>query len=235
MGIFSRMKRAIQSKANAAVDKAIDPAKQLELTLLELEEQRKTAYKELLGYKTTAKQMEQDIDKHKARIADLEKKAIIAVKAGKDDLAKQCLREKQLAEQELVKIKRDRDEAAGYAIELNKSRKQVETRLQILKLKKGTMATQIAAARSGKGVVFGEAEKLFEQLDQAGERIDDDAIMAEVQAAMDGDEANPELEAKLLAAQAEDTGGSDTDDALAALKAQMATAKQGKLPPKPSE
>src|SRR5262245_49315471 len=138
MGIFSRMKRAIKSKANAAVDKAIDPAKELEMAILELEEQRKAAYKELLGFKTTAKQMEQEIERVQARAADLEKKAMLAVKAGDDELAKQCLKERNLAVADIEKIKRDRDEAAGAAIELNKSRKQVEARLQILKLKKGT-------------------------------------------------------------------------------------------------
>ena len=41
MGIFGRMKRAVKSKANAAVDKMIDPAKELDMAILELEEQQK--------------------------------------------------------------------------------------------------------------------------------------------------------------------------------------------------
>ena len=42
----------------------------------------------------------------------------------------------------------DRDEIAGHAIELNRSRKMLETKLQALKLRKGTLSTQLAVARS---------------------------------------------------------------------------------------
>ncbi len=229
MGIFSRMKRAIKSKANAAIDKAVDPAKELEMAILELEEQRKAAYKELLGFKTTAKQMEQEIERTQTRMGDLEKKAMVAVKAGDDALAKQCLKERNLAAAELDKIKRDRDEAAGCAIELNKSRKQVEARLQILKLKKGTMATQLAAARSGKDAVFGDSQELFDRMQQAGDKIDDDAVMAEVQAAMDGDDAGTAgLEAQIAKV---DDQGAGAEDALAELKARMKAAKERKQLP----
>ena len=152
MGIIKRMKRAVASKANAVVDKAISPEKELELAIAELEEQRKKALADLLSYKSTAKQMERDIANLETKAADWEKKAMLAVKKGVDDLAKKCLLEKQNCEREAAKIRADRDEAAGYAIELNRSRKKVESRLQILKLKKGTMATQIAAARSATAV-----------------------------------------------------------------------------------
>lgn len=223
MGIFSRMKRAIKSKANSAIDSAIDPEKEIDMAILELEEQRKAAYKDLLSYKTTAKSMEQDIEKLEKKAADMESKAMRAVKAGDDELAKTCLREKKNALAELVKVKADRDEASGYAIELNRSRKKVETRLKMLKLRKGTMAQQIAAAR-GKGV-FDGSEDLFDKLEDAGDRIDDDAIMAEVETAIDGeDPSTAQLEAELLSAE----DRVDNDDALAQLKAKMEADKERK-------
>ena len=55
MGIFSRIKGGISSKANGALDRAIDPEKELDMAILELEEGRKKAMAELLSYKTTAK------------------------------------------------------------------------------------------------------------------------------------------------------------------------------------
>lgn len=223
MGIFSRMKRAIKSKANSAIDKVIDPEKELEMAILELEEQRKAAYKDLLSYKATAKSMEQDIEKLQNKAKDMEQKAMRAIKAGDDELAKRCLREKKNAEAELLKVTADRDEAAGYAIELNRSRKQVETKLKMLKLRKGTMAQQIAAAR-GKGV-FDGSEELFDKLEEAGDRIDEDAIMAEVETAIEGeDTSTAQLEAELLSAEDK----VDNDDALAQLKAKMEADKERK-------
>ena len=47
MGLFTRMKEGVKYKANAAIDKAIDPAKEIEMAILELEKQRKAALAEL--------------------------------------------------------------------------------------------------------------------------------------------------------------------------------------------
>ena len=77
MGIFSRIKNGAKSKANAAIDKMVDPEKELDMAILELEEQRKDALRELLSYKTTAKQMEQDMARHKEKADAWEKKAIL--------------------------------------------------------------------------------------------------------------------------------------------------------------
>src|SRR5688572_9170458 len=113
MGIFSKIKNGVSKKANAALDKAIDPAKELDMAILELEEQRKKALQELVSYKATAKQMEQEITKFKERAATWEKRAMLAVKAGDDETAKKALVEKKQCLIEVVKITRDRDEAAS--------------------------------------------------------------------------------------------------------------------------
>jgi phage shock protein A len=226
MGIFSRMKKGISSKANAALDKAIDPEKELDMAILELEEQRKKALQELISYKATAKQMEQDIAKHQAKAEDWEKRAIIAVKAGNDDAAKLALKEKKQAQIEVIKITRDRDEAASYAIQLNKSRKEFETKLQILKLRKGTLATQIAAARSG-GDVFGNDQTVWDKFQRAEDRIDAEAIETEVDASMRGEElAAADFDQKLMAASGGNpallAAGQDTEDQLAVMKQKVA-------------
>lgn len=225
MGIFSRMKRAIKSKANAAVDKAIDPEKELDMAILELEEARVKAYRDLLSYKTNAKQMEQDIARLKEKVSKWETRAMEAVKAGDDELAKECLREKTQLSAELAKIIRDRDEAEGYAIELNRSRKEVETRLKILKLKRGSMATQIAAARSGGKTVF-STDEAFDRLERAEELIDEEAIEAEVSAALEGeDESTADLENERL----DPAARADADEALAALKAAVDADREKRL------
>jgi phage shock protein A len=229
MGLFSRMKDGIKSKANAALDKAIDPEKEVEMAILELEEQRKAALDELISYKATAKQMDEQIKLHTEKAALWEKRAMTAVKAGDDEAAKQALREKKNAQIEVVKITRDRDEAAGYAVQLNKSRKAFETKLQILKLKKGTLATQLAAARSPGGDAFGNDSTVWDKFERAESRIEEEAVAVEVDAALRGEQAaEAELEAKILGAGTaagvtEGAGG--TDGALAAIKEKVAAEK----------
>jgi phage shock protein A len=232
MGIFKRMKDGISSKANAAIDKAIDPEKELDMAILELEEQRKKALHELISYKATAKQMEQDITKYKDKAAEWEKRAMVAVRAGDDEAAKTALREKKAAEAELVKIMRDKHEAQSYAIQLNTSRKEFETKLQMLKLRKGTLATQIASARSASGDAFGNDTSVWDRFKQAEDRIDAEAIETEVDAAMRGEEADAQaFDAKLMAA-AGPAGmlpqPDGPEDALAILKKKMEADKAAK-------
>lgn len=229
MGIFGRMKRAVKSKANAAIDKAIDPAKEIDMAILELEEQQKQAIKDLISYRASAKAMEKDMEALEAKAKLWEQRAMTAVKKGDDELARQCLKERKQALIDHAKVKADRDEAAGYAIELNRSRKRVDTQLQVLKLKKGTMATQIAAARSGTGNAFGFSNEVFERMDKAEEKIDSEAIQAEVDAAMEGEELGTSLDAKLLAAGADPLAGGSADEELARLKARVDADRERKL------
>ncbi|MCV4777844.1 PspA/IM30 family protein, partial [Escherichia coli] len=69
MGIFSKIKNGISSKANAALDKAVDPEKELDMAIMELEEGRKKALAELVTYKATAKNLDNDLEKFKAKAA----------------------------------------------------------------------------------------------------------------------------------------------------------------------
>jgi phage shock protein A len=227
MGIFSKIKNGISSKANSALDKAIDPEKELDMAILELEEGRKKALAELLSYKTTAKQLDQDMEKHRAKAAEWEKRAMTALRAGDEDMARQALKEKKASEAEAAKIEKDKHEAAGYAIQLNKSRKEFETKLQMLKLRKGTLATQIAAGRSAGGDAFGNDTSVWDKFQRAEERIDQEAIETEVDAAMRGEEAEAQMfDAKLAALSPAVPEG--PDDALAKLKAKMLADKEAK-------
>jgi phage shock protein A len=226
MGLFSKLK--------GKVDKSIDPAKELELTIQELEDGRKKALAELLAYKTTAKTLEADLAKQKAKAAEWERRAMIAVKAGDDEAAKTALREKKNAEVEAAKIERDKHEAASYAIQLNKSRKEFETKLQILKLRKGTLATQISAARSATGDAFGHDTDVWDKFARAEDKIDQEAIETEVDAAMRGEELDAaDFDRKLAAAAGSSTKllPASTDDPLEQLKAKMAAQKAGAKKP----
>jgi len=98
------------------------------MAILELEDGRKKALQELVTYKATAKNLDNDIDKYKAKATEWERRAMIAVRAGYDEAAKTALREKKSAETELAKITNDKHEAASYAIQLNRSRKEFETK-----------------------------------------------------------------------------------------------------------
>jgi phage shock protein A len=186
-----------------------------------------------VSYKVTAKQLDADVTKHRAKAAEWERRAMLAIKAGDDEAAKIALREKRTAEVEAVKIEHDKHEAASYAIQLNKSRKEFETKLQLLKMRKGTLATQIAAGRSAGGDAFGNDSSVWDRFKAAEDRIDSEAIATEVDAAMRGEEAAEAtaFDAKLaaIAGPAGLLDGPDgPEDALARLKDKMAEQKAAK-------
>ena len=171
-----------------------------------------------MSYKTTAKQIGRDIETLDAKIASWQRRAMEAVKAGDDDLAKQALVEKKRCEVERQQLVRDRNEAASYAVELNDSRKQVEQRLRMLKLKKGTMAQHIAAARS-EGDPFG-GSALFDKMARAEQAIEEQAVEAEI-SQMLGDDGDAGAAADQVRRS---TDALEADAQLAALKAKMADA-----------
>ncbi|HWN68920.1 MAG TPA: PspA/IM30 family protein [Haliangium sp.] len=236
MGIFSRMKDAVKSKANAAVDRARDPAKELDLAIQELQDLRKKALQDLVSYKTTAKQMEQDLERQEKKATEWEQRAMAAVKAGNDELARSALREHKHCKAEAERIKRDRDQAASYAAQLNKSRKEADTKLRMLELRKGTLAAKLKAAQTGSALGFDN--QLFDKLDEAEARIDQESIEAEVAVSL-GDElgqsamSEHDFDKKLLAAGGDPSSAhAGADDPLEALKAKMAADKaRKKLPP----
>ncbi len=218
------MRGAVSSKANAALDKAIDPAKELDIIILDMESQYRKAMKDLIGYKADAKVMETQAEEQLKRANAWEKRAMLAIKQGDDEAAKECLQRKRKCELEMANIKRDQAEAASYAAELNASRKKLDAKLRMLKLKKGTLANQIAAAR-GHGSGFPDGNELFEKLEEAERQIDAELFEQEAAAELNGEaEANMALEAALLKAGQQDTGGvPGEEDPLAALKEKMDT------------
>src|SRR5690606_38385309 len=114
---------------------------------------------------------------------------------------KQALREQRNALTEVGKITRDRDEAASYAIQLNTSRKQFDVKLKMLKLRRGTLATQLTAAKNG-GDIFGNDPAVWDRFKAAEDKIDEESIATEVDAAMrtDDEAKAQEFDAKLLRA-----------------------------------
>jgi phage shock protein A len=202
------------------------------MAILELEDGRKKALTELVSYKATVKQLDADIEKYKAKVTEWERRAMLAIKAGDDEAAKLALREKRSAEAEAVKIERDKQEAQSYALQLNKSRKEFETKLQMLKMRKGTLATQLAAARAPGGDAFGNDSSVWDRFQAAEDRIDSEAIATEVDAAMRGEDSDEQAFDRKLAAVAGPAGlaaAPDGDDALAKLKDKMAEQRAAKL------
>jgi len=157
-----------------------DTSRELERLILELKERSKEATQELVRYKANEKQLADQCAGHQRRGEEWEKKAMAAVQAGDDALAKRALIERDRERTEAQKIERDRQEMGHYAAGLLKARREFDRKLAGLELKKGTLAAQLAAARTG-----GEGDplrsgKTFEELARLEGKLDDQAALDEL-------------------------------------------------------
>lgn len=103
MGIFSRLATLIKANLNDLISRSEDPEKMLEQILLDMNQQLLEAKKQVASSIADEKRLRAQTDQQKALEAEWEKKAMLAVRAGNDALAREALARKKehstLAEQ----------------------------------------------------------------------------------------------------------------------------------------
>jgi len=222
MGIFSRLGTLIKSNINDLITKAEDPEKMLGQVLLEMQQQlveaKKAVAVAIADEKKLQKQYTAETDKGK----EWERKAMVAVRAGDDGLARQALARKQehetiatqfqtqwVQQKQAVEKLKDALRLLNNKIEEAKRKKNI----LIARKKRAEAQQQIANTMQGLGDT-----SAFDTFDRMAERIQLMEAEAEAGAELAGELSGDTLESKFL--QLEQGGGSD-DDALSELKAKM--------------
>lgn len=224
MGIFDRFNRVLKSNLNSLVDRAEDPAKLLDQTVVDMESELKNAKKDLITQLGNAKRLEKKVAEHEAEVESWENKAVLALRAGDESLAREALKMKQRAKTTVENVRKQAHAAANGASDLQSTLETIESKIEDLKARKATLASQVrrarestASQRSGGTGRFGS--DALDGLDSLSGRIDQ--LEAEVEAAdllddperIDVDRRFRELEKQ--------SGGSMVDDELEALKRKL--------------
>ena len=95
MGIFTRFRDIISSNINAMLDKAEDPEKLIKLMIREMEDTLVEIKTACAGVMASGKKVQRQLEGQEARAQYWEEKAQLAVKKGRDDLAREALVEKR--------------------------------------------------------------------------------------------------------------------------------------------
>ena len=135
MGIIDRAKRAISSNVNAMIDKAEDPRKMVELTLDDMSDQMKRAKQDVIAAVAAERQLRKKCDELKASVDKWEQRAMLAVQAGDDALAREALKQKARIATELTETEKQREGQLGIAIKLRDEMARMERRHQELSAK----------------------------------------------------------------------------------------------------
>ena len=148
MGIFSRATEIVNSNINALLDKAENPEKMVRLIIQEMEETlvevRTTSARAIADRKTLSRRqtfLEKDV-------AEWERKAELAIRKGRDDLARGALAERARAEaaaESLVKEAAALDETLA---KLNDDMETLQAKLKDAKARQHAIVMRGKAARS---------------------------------------------------------------------------------------
>ena len=229
MGIFSRLGTLIKSNINDLISRAEDPEKMLNQVLLEMQQQlvdaKKSVAVAIADEKKLHKQYNSELDKAK----EWERKAMMAVRAGDDNLARQALVRKQEHEtiaqqfqQQWIAQKAAVDKLKDALRLLNNKIEEAKRKKNILiaRKKRAEAQKQIAATMQGLGDT-----SAFDTFDRMADQINMLEAEAEAGAELAGELSGDTLESKFLAL--ESGGHGSEEDALAELKAKMGLLESG--------
>src|SRR2546426_5928471 len=91
MGIFDRLSTLIRSNISDLIARAEDPEKMLNQLIVDMRSQLAKAKQQVAGAIADEKRLAAQVDQEKQSAGDWEKRAVLAVQEGRDDLAKQGL------------------------------------------------------------------------------------------------------------------------------------------------
>ncbi|MEM6291400.1 MAG: PspA/IM30 family protein [Myxococcota bacterium] len=222
-GLFSRLRNTISSTLNDAVESVSDPGTELALMLDDLAAQIQTSEKDLKQAMVDRKVMERKAEETGAEAKKWERKAEQALKLGDETLAREALRRKADYDVQHKDLTVGISEQATLVDSMAKNIKESKARLKSLNLRRGSLMAQARAAK--KGVSAGQVSDAggLDRLNAIEGKIAELEAFNEVAKELGGDAAE---EAAIDAKLADLEGDAEVDDALAALKAKMASSQK---------
>jgi phage shock protein A len=129
MGIFTRFRDIISSNINAMLDKAEEPEKLIKLMIREMEDTLIEIKSSCAGAMAAGKKIGRQLDDVRARIQYWEEKAPMAVRKGRDDLAREALIEKKRYTDRAMALDRELSEHNALVEEYQDDIRQLEEKL----------------------------------------------------------------------------------------------------------
>src|SRR5687767_1978202 len=130
MGILSRISKVPESNVHALLDKAEDPPKMLDQATEDMKRGRNDARQAIIEARTQKKLFEKKRDKAQQDSADLERKAMLALRANDEGLARKLLEAKMESDRRAEAEGNALAEQESQVAQLEIAEKELERRLQ---------------------------------------------------------------------------------------------------------
>ncbi len=229
MGIFDRFKTVVSSNINDLISKAENPEKMLNQLLIDMNEQMIESKKAVAMAIADEKKLEREAGENKRQAEDWEKKAMLAVRANRDDLAKEALVRKQ--------------EYEGYAAQLTTQWQAQKESVEKLKVSLRELQNKIDEASRKKNILIARAKRAeaqekinktmssisgnksaFDTFERMSKKVDEIEARAEAHKELEDATSGASLEKQF--AQLE-SSGAGADSMLEDLKRKMLTQDAG--------
>jgi phage shock protein A len=240
MGIFDRFRTVVSSNINDLISKSENPEKMLNQLLIDMNEQMIESKKAVAMAIADEKKLERDTIENKRLADDWEKKAMLAVRANRDDLAKEALLRKQEYEGYATQLQTQWEAQKASVEKLKDSLRQLQNKIDEASRKKNILIARAKRAEAqekinktmssleGNSSSYDTFERMSKKVDEIEARADANKELADLSSDASLEKQFAQLE----------SSGAGADTMLEDLKRKMltqdaGTADAGGEPPKP--
>ena len=223
MGIFSRLKTLISSNVNDLISKAEKPEKMLNQLIIYMNEQLIESKKAVAMAIADEKKLAREKDNQQSQAGEWEKKAMLAVNAGKDDLAKEALLRKQEYDQAAGEYQKQWEAQKASVDQLKESLRELQNKIEEAQRKKNLLVARAKRAEAQQKIqdtissVSGN-RSAFDAFDRMAAKVDQMEAQADAAKELDDLSKNTSLEKRFAELEKSDASA---DALLVELKEKM--------------
>lgn len=228
MGLFDRVSRVVRSNLNAAVSSAEDPEKILEQAIIDMQEDLVQLRQAVAGAIASQRRMQQQANQAQTEANNWQQRAQLALQKGDESLAREALSRKKAQTETATALKTQLDQQTVTVDTLKRNLIALEGKISEAKTKKDMLKARASAAKANEQLQGTVGRLGTGSAMGAFERMEDKVLQMEARSQAAAELAGADLESQF--AQLE--SGTNVDDELAAMKAQLqgAPANQAQLP-----
>jgi phage shock protein A len=147
-GMWQRFKLIFKSKANAAMDKAENPAQTLDYSYEKQLEMLQKVRRGVADVATSRKRVELQIAGLDKQLATLDKQARAALAGGREDLAREALTRKSAVTQQITDLHGQLEQLTGQEQKLTVASQQLQSKVESFRTQKETIKATYSAAEA---------------------------------------------------------------------------------------
>lgn len=204
MGIFQRLKTLFSSNVNSLISKAENPEKMLNQLIIDMNEQLIESKKAVAMAIADEKKLEREVRTQQEQSQEWERKAMLAVRSGNDELAKEALLRKQEYENNYSQLNQQWLAQKESVSRLKGSLRDLQSKIEEAQRKKNILVARAKRAEAQQKIqqtissVAGNKSS-FEAFDRMAQKVDQMEAEAEAAKELEDLSSNNDLEKRFAA------------------------------------